>query len=95
MSKIYILQLTFDSWKYNHRVYLDLELAKEVGKKWLENEFRKEYENLFEEDDSLKRNLSNKEMFKLKVIYDFAITELEPDRIDKLNYIENFLSSLY
>ena len=32
MNKIYLLQISFDSWKYNHRVYLDLELAKEVGK---------------------------------------------------------------
>ena len=53
-----------------------------------ETEFRKEYENLFEEDlkgDSLKTNLSKEEVFKLKTIYDFTITELEPDRIDKLN----------
>ena len=92
MNKIYLLQISFDSWKYNHRVYSNLELAKEVGKKWLENEFRKEYENLFEEDlkgDSLKTNLSKEEVFKLKTIYDFTITELEPDRIDKLNHIEN------
>ena len=50
MNKIYLLQVTFDSWKYNHQVYSDLRLAKEGGKKWLENQFRKEYENLFEED---------------------------------------------
>ena len=92
MNKIYLLQVSFDSWKYNHQVYSNLKLAKEVGKKWLENEFRKEYENLFEEDlkgDSLKTNLSKEEVFKIKAIYDFTITELEPDRIDKLNYIEN------
>ena len=92
MNKIYLLQISFDSWKYNHQVYSNLELAKEVGKKWLESEFRKEYENLFEEDikdDYLKKNLSKKEMFKLKIIYDFTITEFEPDKIDKLNHIEN------
>ena len=92
MKKIYILEVMFDSWKYNHQVYSNLDLAKDVGKKWLENEFRKECENLFEEDikdNSLKRNLSKEEIFKLKKIYDFTITEFEPDEIDKLNYIEN------
>ena len=92
MNKIYLLQVTFDSWKYNHQVYSDLKLAKEVGKKWLENEFRIEYENLFEEDlkgDFSKTNLSKEELFKLKVIYDFTITEFELDKIDKLNHIEN------
>lgn len=91
MKKIYLLQTMFDSWKYNYQVYSNLELAKEEGKKWLENEFRKEYENLFEENikEEFKKNLSKEEIFGLKKIYDFTITEFEPDKIEKLNYIEN------
>ena len=91
MKKIYLLQTMFDSWKYNYQVYSNLKLAKEEGKKWLENEFRKEYENLFEENikEEFKKNLSKEEIFGLKKIYDFTITEFEPDKIEKLNYIEN------
>ena len=53
MSKIYLLQVMFKFNNYEHHyenVYSSLELAKQVGEKWLENELRKEYEDWFEED---------------------------------------------
>lgn len=95
MSKIYLLQVMLDFNNYEHHyenVYSTLEIAKQVGEKWLEDELRKEYEDCFEKDNKIdiKRNeLSKDQLFKLKTIYNFAITEFEPKKVDKLNDINN------
>ena len=95
MKKIYLLQVIFNLNNYKHHyenVYSSLELAKQVGEKWLENELRKEYEDWFEEDtktDIKRKELSKEQLFKLKTIYEFTITEFEPEKVDKLNDINN------
>lgn len=96
MNKIYLLQVMFNFNNYEHHyenVYSSLELAKQVGEIWLENELRKEYEDWFEEDtnvDVKRKKLSKEQLFKLKTIYDFTITEFEPETVEKL---ENNLPS--
>ena len=95
MKKIYLLQVMFNFNNYEHHyenVYSSLELAKQVGEKWLEDELRKEYEDWFEEDtktDVRRTELSKEQLFKLKTIYDFTITEFEPEYVDKLNDTNN------
>ena len=95
MSKIYLLQVMFDFNNYEHHyenVYSSLELAKQVGEKWLEEELRKEYEDWFDKDtdsDTPRKELSKDQLFKLKTIYEFAITEFEPEKVDKLSDINN------
>jgi len=95
MKKIYLLQVMFNFNNYEHHyenVYSSLELAKQVGEKWLEDELRKEYEDWFEEDtktDVRRKELSKEQLFKLKTIYDFTITEFDPENVDKLNDINN------
>ncbi len=94
MKKIYLLQVMFNFNNYEHHyenVYSSLELAKQVGEKWLEDELRREYEDWFEEDtktDVRRKELSKEQLFKLKTIYDFTITEFEPEYVDKLNDID-------
>ena len=95
MKGIYLLQVMFDFNNCEHHfenVYSTLELAKKVGEKWLEYKLRKEYEDLFEKDteyDVPKKGLTKEQLFKLKVIYDFTITEFDPEYVDKLNDINN------
>ena len=90
MSKIYLLQVMFNFNNYEHHyenVYSSLELAKQVGEKWLENELRKEYEDWFEEDTNAnvkRKELSKEQLFKLKTIYDFTITEFELETVEQL-----------
>lgn len=95
MKKVYLLQVMFDFNNYEHHfenVYSSLDLAKQKGEKWLEDELRKEYEDWFDEDtesDIPRKELSKEQLFKLKTIYDFTITEFEPEYVDKLNDINN------
>ena len=83
----------FNNYEHHYEnVYSSLELAKQVGEKWLEDELRKEYEDWFEKDtesDIPRKKLSKEQLFKLKTIYDFTITEFEPEYVDKLNDINN------
>lgn len=95
MKKVYLLQIMFDFNNYEHHfenVYSSLDLAKQKGEKWLEDELRKEYEDWFDKDtesDIPRKELSKEQLFKLKTIYDFTITEFEPEYVDKLNDINN------
>lgn len=95
MKKVYLLQVMFYFNNYEHHfenVYSSLDLAKQKGEKWLEDELRKEYEDWFDEDtesDIPRKELSKEQLFKLKTIYDFTITEFEPEYVDKLNDINN------
>ena len=95
MGKIYLLQTMFNLNDYEHHyeeVYSNLDLAKKKGEEWLEKELRKEYEDWFEEDtksDIPRKKLSKEQLFKLKTIYDFSITEFDPEYVDKLNNINN------
>ena len=95
MKKIYLLQVMFNLNNYEHHyenVYSSLELAKQVGEKWLEDGLRSEYEDWFEEDaktDMQRKELSKEQLFKLKTIYEFTITEFELEKVDKLNDINN------
>lgn len=95
MKKIYLLQVMFylNSFEYHfENVYSSIDLAKQKGKEWLENELRKEYKDWFEKDrehDIPKEELSKEQLFKLKTFYDFTITEFEPEYVDRLNDISN------
>lgn len=95
MKKVYLLKVMFNLNNYEHHyenVYSSLELAKQVGEKWLEDELRKEYEDCFDKDtdsDTPRKELSKEQLFKLKTIYDFSITGFEPEYVDKLNDINN------
>ena len=100
MKKIYLLQTMFNLNNCEHHyenVYSSLELAKQKGEEWLEKELRKEYEDWFEEDtksDIPRKKLSKEQLFKLKTIYDFLITEFDPEYVDKLKDINNLQSVL-
>ena len=78
----------FNNYEHHYEnVYSSLELAKQVGEIWLENELRKEYEDWFEEDtnaDVKRKELSKEQLFKLKTIYDFTITEFDPKAVEQL-----------
>ena len=91
MKKVYLLKVMFNLNDFEHHyenVYSNIELAKEIGEKWLENELRKEYEDWFEKDIP-RQELSKEQLFKLKTIYDFSITEFDLEYVDKLNDINN------
>ncbi len=95
MKKVYLLKVMFNLNDFEHHyenVYSNIELAKEFGEKWLEDELRKEYEDWFEKDidkDIPRQELSKEQLFKLKTIYDFSITEFDLEYVDKLNDINN------
>ena len=51
----------------------------------IERLFRKQYENMFEENQKNKiTTLTREELFKLKAIYSFSITEYNPQNIDNM-----------
>lgn len=96
--KIYFLQIIcdFTDEKHYEGVYATKEKAIEVGKEMLEKLMREHYEEMFEEDKKDKiPNLTHKVLFNLQAIYDFSITEYDPeyydsfDDISKLPIVEN------
>ena len=53
----------FNNYELHYEnVYSSLELAKQVGEIWLENELRKEYEDWFEEDTNA--DVKRKELYQ-------------------------------
>lgn len=89
--KIYLLQVKwyFDKEEHYENVYSTKEKAIKEGKNWLEKTLKKQYKNLFEDDE--KNNipeLTHEQLFKLKTIYDFNITEYEPEIVDKYDVPE-------
>lgn len=91
MSNIYFLQVmcNLDEEEHYENVYSSKDKAIEEGKAWLDKLLRKQYEDWFEEDKSTEiLDLTHEQLFQLKAMYDFSITEFNPEYIDKINYIE-------
>ena len=88
MNNIYFLQLMCDFEKETHyeNVYSKKDIAIQEGIKKLEDLFRDEYKSMFEEDEEKNiPKLNREELFKLRAIYDFTITEYNPEYVDSLN----------
>lgn len=85
--KIYFLQVMCHFNKENHyhyeNVYSKKHLAIQQGRIILEKMFREEYESMFEPNKAPK--ISRKELFELAALYDFKITEYDPEYVDNLN----------
>ena len=85
--KIYFLQVMCHFNKENHyhyeNVYSKKHLAIQQGRIMLEKMFREEYESMFEQNEAPK--ISRKKLFELDALYDFKITEYNPEYVDNLN----------
>lgn len=89
--KIYFLQVEccFDEEEHYENVYSTKDRAIKEGKKWLDKIFRKQYESFF--DDDGKNNipeLTHEQLFKLKAIYNFNVTEYDPKIVDESDILE-------
>ena len=88
--KIYFLQVfcDFNREKHYHyhyeNVYSKKHLAIQQGLIMLEKFFRQEYESMFEENKAPK--ISRKKLFELNALYDFQITEYDPEYVYIFNY---------
>lgn len=90
--KIYLLQVMcyFNEEEHYENVYSNKERAIEKGILWLDKLLRKQYNNLFEKaDEKSIPKLKHEQLFKLKLIYDFSITEYDPKIVDECDEIEN------
>ncbi|MBP3256145.1 MAG: hypothetical protein J6M60_06660 [Clostridia bacterium] len=92
MNKIYFLQISCDFNEEMHyeNVYSSKEKAIKDGKKELKNMLRSQYEELFEKEKKVPK-LSLDELFSLNAIYDFRVTEFNPEIIDKLDNLNNLI----
>lgn len=89
--KIYLLQVEcyFDEEEHYENVYSTKEKAIKEGKEWLEKIFRKQYKSFFDEDEKNDiPELTHEQLFKLKAIYDFNVTEYDPKIVDKIDILE-------
>ena len=89
--RIYLLKVEcyFEKEEHYENVYSTKEKSIKEGKKWLEKIFRKQYKSFFEDDE--KNNipeLTHEQLFKLKSIYDFSITEYDPEIVDEFDVLE-------
>lgn len=89
--KIYLLQVEcyFDEKEHYENVYSTKEKAIKEGKEWLEKIFKKQYKSFFEDDE--KNNipeLTHEQLFKLKAIYNFNVTEYDPKIVDESDILE-------
>ena len=90
--KIYFLQVKcyLNEERHYENVYSNKEKAMSEGKVWLEKLLREQYKDWFEDDKEVNvPNLTCEQLFKLKAIYDFIITEYDPEEIDKLYDMNN------
>lgn len=93
--KIYLLQVMccFNEEEHYEDVYSNKEKAVEKGLIWLDDSLKRQYNNLFEEaDEKSIPELKREQLFKLKSIYDFSITEYDPKIVDECDEIENLLA---
>lgn len=87
MQNIYFLQImcNLDEEEHYENVYSTKERALEEGKKWLDKLLRKQYEEWFEDDEKTEiPKLTHEQLFKLKALYNFSITEYNPEYVDSL-----------
>ena len=92
MKNIYFLQVMcyLDEEKHYENVYSTKERAIKEGITWLEKLLTQQYENWFEETKDLEMpKLTHDQLFQLKAIYNFSITEYDPEYMDSLDDIEN------
>ena len=93
--KIYLLQVMccFNEEEHYEDIYSNKEKAVEKGLIWLDDSLKRQYNNLFEEaDEKSIPELKREQLFKLKSIYDFSITEYDPKIVDECDEIENLLA---
>lgn len=90
--KIYFLQVMcrLDEEKHYENVYSTKEKAINEGVLWLDKLLRKQYEEWFETDNTSNiPTLTHEQLFKLKALYEFSVTEYDPEKVDKLDDINN------
>lgn len=80
------MQNYLDKERHYENVYSTKQKAVNEGKVWLEKLLREQYEDWFEDEVP---NLTHEQLFKLKAVYEFSITEYNPEKIDKLDDINN------
>lgn len=85
MEKIYLLQImcNLDEEMHYENVYSTKEKAVKQGKEKLDMLLRKQHDDWFEDDKGLPK-LTHEQLFKLKAVYDFTVTEYNPKFIDSL-----------
>ena len=91
MSKIYFLQImcNFNEKEHYENVYSTKERAIEEGKKWADKLLREQYKDMFGKDEYKDiPELTTEQLYKLNAIYDFSITEFDPDEVEKTYEIE-------
>ncbi len=92
MNNIYFLQImcVFEEEIHYENVYSKKDIAIQEGIKKLKDLFIEEYKSMFEKDEEKNiLKLNQEELFKLKAIYDFTITEYNPEYVDSLNDINS------
>ena len=89
MAKIYFLQIMcdFNGERHYENVYFTKKLAIKQGIIKLEEMFRQEYKKMFDQDNI--PEITREQLFKLQALYDFSITEYEPEYVDKLYNLNN------
>ena len=92
MDNIYFLQLlcNFNDENHYENVYSTKEIAIKQGIIQLEKLFKEEYEAMFENDnkDNIPK-LTREQLFNLKALYNFSITEYNPKYVDSLYNFNN------
>ena len=89
---IYFLQVMscLDNEEHYENVYWTKARAVKEGKIWLDKLLRKQYKDWFEENEDNKiPELTTEQLFKLKAIYDFSVTEFDPEEYEKSYDIKN------
>ena len=89
---IYFLQVMscLDNEEHYENVYWTKARAVKEGKIWLDKLLRKQYKDWFEENkDNEIPELTTEQLFKLKAIYDFSVTEFDPEEYEKSYDIKN------
>ena len=89
---IYFLQVMscLDNEEHYENVYWTKARAVKEGKIWLDKLLRKQYKDWFEEnEDNEIPELTTEQLFKLKAIYDFSVTEFDPEEYEKSYDIKN------
>lgn len=89
---IYFLQVMscLDNEEHYENVYWTKARAVKEGKILLDKLLRKQYKDWFEEnEDNEIPELTTEQLFKLKAIYDFSVTEFDPEEYEKSYDIKN------
>ena len=92
MNKIFFLQVSCDFNEEMHyeNVYYNKDKAIKEGKRELKKMLKSQYEELFEKEKKVPK-LCLDELFSLNAIYDFRITEFNPEIIDELDNLNNLV----